>query len=514
MQPRNDAESRGRDLSLPRPRRLTSSGFDSTGSPEAPQPSPYRGRAHPREDEPTIRPDLVRENERGRDGPRRRKNAEERQRSPSLTNARSSVGSLTPRDRFNDAKEKFLTLEREKQEEHERRERVLANERRRARQTIEHPISPAVNPIKRSVWPRTRDCEEDVENLSRQEQSTPEDYKGREGVEYMSDLGREQSCPQGRPHTSVLDSDEYSARRPGNPTLPYDRRDDLFVKVNSSPFKHNIDGYDYTEVTEDRSDLNVRRRYVSPGREPSPENKLRKERCDSPSNDEARLAPYKYRRESSFEEVNPKFAGKIPRSHLSANPVPFADNNDSIPLERYRSPLRVNAVPKPAPRLRRYPSKASEEDEDRRDYRHRVYSVPATRESRNYSPRVHYDANDKKRMVMYETLEDERRRNSNELAKEFKRRSFQDRPGLNVEMTCNNGTDYQELDNRERYPGLDRESARIHQEEDTATAGRYRHSYAEPFQQYRQPSQHHEMLHRTNSSLSSGRVGIAAIHPY
>jgi hypothetical protein len=49
-----------------------------------------------------------------------------------------------------------------------------------------------------------------------------------------------------------------------------------------------------------------------------------------------------------------------------------------------------------------------------------------------------------------------------------------------------------------------------------AAASRYRHSYAEPHHMlpHAQASHHHEMLHRTNSSVSSGRVGIAAVHPY
>jgi hypothetical protein len=49
-----------------------------------------------------------------------------------------------------------------------------------------------------------------------------------------------------------------------------------------------------------------------------------------------------------------------------------------------------------------------------------------------------------------------------------------------------------------------------------APSSRYRHSYAEPHHMLPHPqtSHHHEMLHRTNSSVSSGRVGIAAVHPY
>jgi len=51
-------------------------------------------------------------------------------------------------------------------------------------------------------------------------------------------------------------------------------------------------------------------------------------------------------------------------------------------------------------------------------------------------------------------------------------------------------TTYQELSEHERYPGLDRESARPPLEM-IPTSGRYRHSYAEP-----------------------PRLGLAALHPY
>jgi hypothetical protein len=50
----------------------------------------------------------------------------------------------------------------------------------------------------------------------------------------------------------------------------------------------------------------------------------------------------------------------------------------------------------------------------------------------------------------------------------------------------------------------------------TTAASRYRHSYAEPHHMlsHPQPPHHHEMPHRASSSVSSGRVGIAAVHHY
>jgi len=209
------------------------------------------------------------------------------------------------------------------------------------------------------------------------------------------------------------------------------------------------------------------------------------------------------------------------------------DSHSDIPLERYRNP-------QPVPRHR------IKEDEDigspethRRNIDGRLpranpFQIPA--------------AGEKKRRSMFELLEEERRRSSNELAKEFKRRSYQDGGGSELSSgnrsgsRNNNGVSngrhpgYQELSENERFPGLDRETARVQHHNMssgghlnlkkssgppppdvvTAAASRYRHSYAEPHHvlSHPQPSHHHEILHRTNSSVSSGRVGIAAVHPY
>jgi hypothetical protein len=75
---------------------------------------------------------------------RRRRAAEERQRSPSPSSTsnhhavkKGSAGPLSPRDRFKDAKEKFLLLEEQEKQ----------MQRRRNMQTAaETPISPAVLP--------------------------------------------------------------------------------------------------------------------------------------------------------------------------------------------------------------------------------------------------------------------------------------------------------------------------------------------------------------------------------
>ncbi|KAG8296505.1 hypothetical protein J6590_055152 [Homalodisca vitripennis] len=525
------------EMSLPRARRLNSSGFD----PPTPVPDGelvsrrrrvnssncadyYRSR-EPAE-EPSIYPDMTKlkkqhsadsfsqpgSNTHQPVAQRRRKNAEERQRSPSPTNTKSTIGSLTPRDRFNDAKEKFLSLEREKQEERERQERALINERRRNNQPIEPPISPSVMPVMRlrrmNSWSRSKDSEEEVEELSQHGYSANDDnYKYHNEREYVHGLRREPSYLKSHSHGSIPDSEDNSMMQHGKPSLPYvHRSEEQRRKVNPSPSTRNIDSHGYN-TPEDKFNPPINRRYASPRREHSPAMKNRKERCKSPVGNIPRSSPMKYPDDPPIEDTHSRYVGKIPRSHLNMNPVPFAENNSAIPLERYRSPPRVSTAPRPSPRHQRYPTPNSE-DEDDHDYRNVMHS-----DMRNYPQRV-YDNNDKKRRSMYESIEDERRRNSNELAKEFKRRSFQDH-GPTMEI-CANSLDYQELDERERYPGLDRETARVHPADEVQTSSpRYRHSYAEPFHQYQPTLQpHHEMLHHTNSSLSSGRVGMAAIHPY
>lgn len=188
--------------------------------------------------------------------------------------------------------------------------------------------------------------------------------------------------------------------------------------------------------------------------------------------------------------------------------IPYNDDMD-IPLERYRSSNnprpgprhpaypRDNPLPHPLPHALPHPlphplPHARDHEDDLNDPRD-------PREARDpRDPRVYLA--DKKRRSVFEAMEEERRRHSNELAQEFKRRSYQD-----------NG--YQELDDRERYPGLDRETAREPvppgpPRGQVQVSARYRHSYAEP------PPRHHDLLHRANSAVSSPRVGIAAVHPY
>lgn len=428
------------ELSLPRPRRAEPSwpaqpdhGQDVRSVPHLHHAQPTRSHHAPQAINQETRNHLRLDLEAALSNQRRRRNAEERQRSPSPPD--------TPRERFNDAKEKFLLLERERLEEQERHVQLINSERRRqSQQTVEPPISPSVV-YQRSKpsgsWSASRDSEEDQEGhgrLSKDRYYHPDDDDDDDydkNIKYLEErdrpsvIRRESMYRKVRSRDSI-DSEEYNSRHQQN-RLIYPSQDSR-RNTCVSPTQRSGDRY---------SSQDIHRSYNTPSPPLEQQGPASRERQASP---QPRMAPSR---------------------HSQRSPAAANRSDSNIPLERYRSPTRM---PRPVPRHQRYPSPTESE----------------------------------KKKPVYELMEEERRRSSNELAKEFKRRS------------------YQELDDHERYPGLDRETAavnanasasasRVHNDENTP---RYRHSYAEYH------GIKHELLHRTNSSVSSGRVGIAAIHPY
>ena len=288
---------------------------------------------------------------------------------------------------FQDAKDKFLSLERERIEEQERALQ-LSLEKRRSSQP-EPPISPAVQPTpRRPGWqPADSDDEDPIEDADDEDYPERHEFAGRQQV--LANVAR-RAAP-GRP-------------RPQRPRRPQDDDEPLPAVAVARP---------------------------------------------RPPGD-----PYAYRAALARS-----------RSVHRVGPDPDADT----PLERYRSPPNRGVVT---------------------------------------SPRHAFAEEERKRRSLFEAQEDERRRHSNELAREFKRRSHP-------------ADGYHELDERERYPGLDRETARLAHhaamgprlDAPRLEVPRYRHSYAEP--PVRTDSMHHhDVLQRTGSSLSSARVGLAAVHPY
>ncbi|EFA05191.2 uncharacterized protein LOC660934 [Tribolium castaneum] len=133
------------------------------------------------------------------------------------------------------------------------------------------------------------------------------------------------------------------------------------------------------------------------------------------------------------------------------------------PIKRHESMMYA---PKPAPRH------ASERDAPIGRYRNDKY--------------------DPKRRSMFSLIEEEHRKNSNEIAREIKRRSYMDD------------------DVRDTNYNLSKSTVELNQK------GGYRHSYAEPKLRVEKGGgkKHFEMLHRTNSVTNNGRVGIASVHPY
>lgn len=132
---------------------------------------------------------------------------------------------------------------------------------------------------------------------------------------------------------------------------------------------------------------------------------------------------------------------------------------------------------------------------------------------------------DPKRRSMFNLIEEEHKKNSTEIAKELKRRSYLE---SRTDDDYYRDRSYTELPESERYPGLDRgadldkhcdakyDPKFIKNQKMKNSAG-YRHSYAEPKLKMDKSGKKHftEMLHRTNSTVSnSGRVGIASVQPY
>nr|CAH7737807.1 unnamed protein product [Callosobruchus chinensis] len=201
---------------------------------------------------------------------------------------------------------------------------------------------------------------------------------------------------------------------------------------------------------------------------------------------------------------------KRPESPIS--PVRRYDNHSRPNYDdRYYDSRRdrehedVQLRPKPAPRQR---VEAEEPPVRYRERNSREREAPVERYR-------HTDKLDPKRRSMYSLIEEERRKNSSEIAKELKRRSYME------------GGHYQDLQDSGGFPdihtkpGMDQERSDpkfTKNQKMTKNAAGYRHSYAEPkLRTDKSGGKKHfaEVLHRTNSTAGgNGRVGIASLHPY
>ncbi|XP_071448013.1 fl(2)d-associated complex component [Hetaerina americana] len=419
--PRQQSQQRplSRDLSLPRARRLLSGGSDSAPSTNAPAYPP----GPPSDANPT-----------------RRRRPEERQRSPSPG---PIVGPLSPRERFQDAKEKFLLLERQRIEEQGR-----LVQKRREKERLGSPRGSS----SQGGMPTTRSS-----GQQRAPRPTPRGTRHSRGREEWASEDEFEEEEGGDNYEEEPEEDEESerirrirARRPPPPPLH---------RLPSPPPDDDLEDPD---LEEEEVFERVSGGYFGPRRAPE-YRRSRENLLDAPP-----------------EEVVGHRGTRGSGGRYAAASQPPPSNNHHHPASPPRHP--------------------------------------------NLPPHLQQD---KKRRSMFDVVEEERRRSSNELAKEFKRRSYHEpdiveegrrgggrRSGPPPPPSGPGGNNYHELADHERYPGLDRETARMshHQHakahrtpsEGTAAGGgsgggRYRHSYAEP-----------EMFHHRGS----GRMGMAAIHPY
>ncbi|XP_072380179.1 uncharacterized protein [Diabrotica undecimpunctata] len=225
-----------------------------------------------------------------------------------------------------------------------------------------------------------------------------------------------------------------------------------------------------------------------------------------------------------------------PISPTNVKDKPFAKRYNDVAYsngrERYYNERREHHFeePKPTPLPRHIPEEVR--------YRERNRDMHCDmRERGRDSPLVRYRNNDKydpKRKSMFSLIEEEHRKNSNEIAKELKRRSYMDGGNYDDDVDIiPNDRDryYQELPESERFiENYSKSSVEIdkvgemkydqkfvkNQKQSKNSAG-YRHSYAEPKLRMEKDLRKNlsEMLHRTNSSVgNNGRVGIASVHPY
>ncbi|XP_046385634.1 serine/arginine repetitive matrix protein 1 [Ischnura elegans] len=430
QQPQQPQRPLSRDLSLPRARRLLSGGSDSAPSSNAP--------AYP----PGPPSDA---------NPPRRRRPEERQRSPSPGLGPVVGGPLSPRERFQDAKEKFLLLERQRIEEQGR----LVQKRREKerlgspRGSSSHGGMPSPSPRNSSGQPQRGPRptpREPRHSRGREEWASEEEYEDEDlGENYEEEPEEDEESERIR---------RVRARRPPPPPLH---------RLPSPPPDDDLEDPD---ILEEEVFERVSGGYFGPRRAPE----------------------YRRSRESLLDTPPEEVVGHRGVSRSSGG----------------RYPPSGPALPSP-------------------NHHHNHHPASPPRHPNLPPHLLQQQQADKKRRSMFDVVEEERRRNSNELAKEFKRRSYHEpdiaeevrrgggrRSGGPPPPSSGPGGNYHELAEHERYPGLDRETARLnhlhakaHRTPSEGTAvgggGRYRHSYAEP-----------EMFHHRGS----GRMGMAAIHPY
>lgn len=261
---------------------------------------------------------------------------------------------------------------------------------------------------------------------------------------------------------------------------------------------------------------------------------------------------YRYYEEKPRYDEKPRYSEEKPR--YSEEKPRYSEEKTRYPEEkpRYNEETRYEDKTK---YFNRY------NEVDRRDPPRQPKPAPRNIEYHNeYDQQVPLERyrnqqyeNEMKRRSMYNLIEDEHRRTSNEIAKELKRRTYVEpesydsryypedsnrltKSTLDLDKIGNHRKPQQmipapravmtksTLELNEEYSGQPNPGSKIINgmkvppQQVMQNVGGYRHSYAEPklrMERMGGKKLFPDMLHRANSSVSnSGRVGIASIHPY
>jgi hypothetical protein len=202
----------------------------------------------------------------------------------------------------------------------------------------------------------------------------------------------------------------------------------------------------------------------------------------SPSPEDNKTSP-----RDRFKDAKEKFLS-MEKERISHRPEPPISpvTKDKPFIKRHESMMYGENRPKPAPR--NVPEEV------------RYREVPLGRyRNEKYDP---------KRRSMFSLIEEEHKKNSNEIARELKRRSYMD----NEEIVDSRETNYHFSKSTVE---LDQVGEMNKYSKNQKNSAGYRHSYAEPkLRLEKAGKKHYEMLHRTNSVTNNGRVGIASVNPY
>lgn len=365
----------------------------------------------------------------------KKRNPEDRQRSPSPTEI------VSPKERFKDAKEKFLLLERERLDQQEK----LLQQNLEKRKSLDYASSHHSNHHQPSHQQSSHHQSEHQQSSRHQSSHQPQQSshqqhipvaKPRSSKCWKRDTSDEvESKARYRHSNDRLHEDDFEQqpieKRRSTSRLSYQRNKSMeslnseeYPSIASGSYKNSIDNGGSNMISQSRSKMyDEDSRYngsrMTRYHNADIENGGAGRRCKSPV-----MAPRPAARSYSEDYLpDPHEVSGGKRYHQrdmsrSQHSVPFA-NDEAIPLQRYRSPTRPVDNPRlsrsgaaPASAAAAYPY-AAEEESQRRVKRS---------DSKYYAKPSEHD----KRRSMMDAIEDEKRRNSNEIAKEFKRRSYQD----------------------------------------------------------------------------------------